>query len=340
MLTVFVMALIALFMCSILVIPDAESRINRFFDQNTTTAMRGFWCLVILLVHIPVDQQNPIQDMIGSFAYIGVTFFFMTSSYGLMIAVRKSPATAMKGFWAHRLPKLLVPLLIVNLLTLLADAVMAEVNILTLLRITGFVRQIIMFYFVFWAVFSLPIPGWSQDSREYILCVCVVVISLMIYFTGGFGLFNWPTESFGFLYGILLSRFVGKATKSFSSKWLTKCILGSVITLILGAVYLKSKYIPFLGDYIIKILLGIGILGLMLCISARYPLGNRIGRFLGMISYEIYLIHELVFRCVSYAVSEMDSGLFILTSIVITIFISAIVQYAAQWLLGKLKSKK
>ena len=50
---------------------------DHFFDQANTTALRGFWCMVVILVHTPVMYQNRIQDMIGSFAYIGVTFFFM-----------------------------------------------------------------------------------------------------------------------------------------------------------------------------------------------------------------------------------------------------------------------
>ena len=49
---------------------------NRFFDKENTNAMRGFWSLIIILVHIPVVYQNQIQDMLGSFAYIGVTFFY------------------------------------------------------------------------------------------------------------------------------------------------------------------------------------------------------------------------------------------------------------------------
>lgn len=56
---------------------------QHFFDMSNSNALRGFWCLIVILVHIPAAYQNRIQDMIGSFAYIGVTFYFMTSAYGL-----------------------------------------------------------------------------------------------------------------------------------------------------------------------------------------------------------------------------------------------------------------
>lgn len=95
-------------------IPNAN---DNFFDINNSKAIRGFWCLVVILVHIPQDYQNKIQDMIGSFAYIGVTFFFMTSAYGLSIAADKKP-DSISRFWRTRLPKLIIPNWLINIIFL------------------------------------------------------------------------------------------------------------------------------------------------------------------------------------------------------------------------------
>ena len=57
---------------------------KNFFDLKDTTVLKGLFCIIVVLVHVPAQYQNSIQDAIGSFAYIGVTFFFMTSSFGLM----------------------------------------------------------------------------------------------------------------------------------------------------------------------------------------------------------------------------------------------------------------
>lgn len=84
---------------------------------TNTTAMRGFWCIIVILVHIPAVYQNRIQDLMGSFAYIGVTFFFMTSAYGLKVGAKKNPDST-KVFWRRRLPKLLIPMFLVNVLTM------------------------------------------------------------------------------------------------------------------------------------------------------------------------------------------------------------------------------
>ena len=57
--------------------PDKDS----FMSKDDAVFLRGFWCVIVILVHIPAAYQNRVQDALGSFAYIGVTFFFMTSAY-------------------------------------------------------------------------------------------------------------------------------------------------------------------------------------------------------------------------------------------------------------------
>ena len=109
MLTGLIMAGILLFLAGLL-LAGAKYRPNgeHFFNRENSGAMRGFWCLIVVLVHIPGAYQNRIQDMLGSFAYVGVTFFFLTSAYGLRLAAVMRPES-LQGFWRKRLPKLLVP---------------------------------------------------------------------------------------------------------------------------------------------------------------------------------------------------------------------------------------
>ena len=105
-----IMGGILLFLLSLLVLGSqyTANGNHSFFDQKNSKAMRGFWCLIVVLVHIPQSYQNLIQDLIGSFGYIGVTFFFMTSAYGLSFGTQARP-DALKHFWIKRLPKLLIP---------------------------------------------------------------------------------------------------------------------------------------------------------------------------------------------------------------------------------------
>lgn len=113
-----IMGLVLLFMAFILIYKAKLTKdTSHFFNLTNTTAMRGFWCIIVILVHIPAVYQNRIQDLMGSFAYIGVTFFFMTSAYGLKVGAKKNPDST-KVFWRRRLPKLLIPMFLVNVLTM------------------------------------------------------------------------------------------------------------------------------------------------------------------------------------------------------------------------------
>jgi len=103
-----------------------------FFDLDNTKAMRGLWCIIVVMVHVPALYQNTVQDLVGSFAYIGVTFFFMTSSYGLSLQFRRN-AQPNRSFWKKRLPTLLVPQLVTNLFFWLASQLLLSRNPLFLL---------------------------------------------------------------------------------------------------------------------------------------------------------------------------------------------------------------
>lgn len=65
-----IMGLVLLFMAFILIYKAKLTKdTSHFFNLTNTTAMRGFWCIIVILVHIPAVYQNRIQDLMGSFAY-------------------------------------------------------------------------------------------------------------------------------------------------------------------------------------------------------------------------------------------------------------------------------
>lgn len=334
-----IMVLILVSLAAVLIIRDKSVKNTTFFDLTTTKSMRGFWSIVILLVHVPTAYQNSIQDMIGSFAYIGVTFFFMTSGYGLMLSIQRNPES-INVFWRKRLPKLLIPMLILNIVQFAVKFfVFGSIDFLNLLSITGWVRQLLIFYFLFWVFFRF-IPGKiSLKAKSAVLCACVLILSIAFYLVSG-RIQVWPTESYGFIYGILLAIYI-KNFEAFALKnWWFKVVLLCSVALIFGLVYLKFKYIIFFGDYIIKILLCLFITAFILLLNAKISIGNPISRFLGDISYEIYLFHGIVFTIVDATFTGLNSGIYILLSIMITVILSWFANRLSYILLSKcLKTK-
>lgn len=84
-----------------------------FLDKNWSLALKGLCCIVVILVHIPNEHSTRLQNMIGSFAFVAVTVFFMISGYGL--SVNRNRKGYMQHFWRNRMTALIVPMLLTNI---------------------------------------------------------------------------------------------------------------------------------------------------------------------------------------------------------------------------------
>lgn len=325
MLTYLLMVLITIFLVVLLSYRSKyRDDSQHFFDKTNSVALRGFWCMIVILVHTPALYQNKIQDMLGSFAYIGVTFFFMTSAFGLKLGTAKDP-NGIKYFWRKRLPQLIIPYFLANIvscLILLYRGV--EFKLDRLWRPNRWVQWLLVCYLIFWFVYRfIPI---KEKWRDVIICICIVCFSGTVYrFKNIIEVTTWCTEVYGFIWGIILSNFKGFFVKWMNRCWLVKCVLFCMVSGILGLCYLKYKPVVFYGDYLLKIVLGIAIIIFMLAINTKIEIGNKLNLFLGNISYEIYLLHGAVFGLISYMMPGVDSGVFIIVSIITTILFSAII---------------
>ena len=135
--------------------PEKDS----FMSMDDATFLRGFWCLIVVLVHVPAAYQNRIQDLLGSFAYIGVTFFFLTSAFGLKYSAANKPEY-MKHFWRRRLPPLLIPGLIAHALSVLTASLGgAKISALSFLDIHAWVKVLLVYYLLFWIIYGV-LPRW------------------------------------------------------------------------------------------------------------------------------------------------------------------------------------
>ena len=336
MLTNLIMAGILLFLAGLL-LAGAKFRPDgaHFFDRENSGAMRGFWCLIVVLVHVPAGYQNRLQDMIGSFAYVGVTFFFLTSAYGLRLAAEKRPES-IRYFWRHRLPKLLVPCVLANAVRMAAYvAGGSRVSPWMLVRIGGWVRWLLVCYLIFWLCYRFL----SEKYRDWAVCGLAAVFSLAVY-----GMkpdtTTWCPEVLGFAWGILLGRWKNRFTGWTDKGWLAKnaglCLLAGI----LGVGYLMGKGIPFWGDYVLKIVLGVAILGFVLGLNTKISMGNRVSRLLGSISYEVFLLHDVSFFVLEKAFPGLNSGVFILMSLLVTAALSLAVQRISARILDILFKKQ
>ncbi len=92
---------------------------------------------------------------------------------------------------------------------------------------------------------------------------------------------------------------------------------------------MKLKPMIFFGDYILKILLGVLIIAFMLVVNSHVAIGNKVSLFLGRITYEVYLLHGIVFGAIVFFTPKISSGVFIGLSIVITVGVAGAVRVLA-----------
>lgn len=326
-------ALIALF--GVKYDPDKQN----FFDVSDSTVLRGLFCLLVVLVHIPEAQQNQIQDAMGSFAYIGVTFFFMASSYGLKWGVLYKP-NYLHGFWLKRLSSLLVPAFLCNLLQVGVFAALSKpVEVWTLFSINEWVEILLLFYAVFWIIYYLPaklglVSGYWQDL---LICLIVIACSLIDRLTSIKLTLVWPTESLGFAYGIILADCFDIFKKWSSINWAKKSIFMFVFGTVTGVAYLKFKPVAFWGDYCLKFFLGIVLLLLILQLTRKFSIGNCMSKFLGSISYEIYLLHGTIYSIVLSTKAAEHSGIFIWLTVILVILAAALISLLTRQLHSRLR---
>ena len=295
---------------------------NRFFDKENTNAMRGFWSLIIILVHIPSVYQNQIQDMLGSFAYIGVTFFFMTSAYGLKMSLRNSQNKL--RFWRRRLIKILVPCITTNIVSIIVLNIIEEkASLSDVVHINDWVKWLLVCYGIF-EIVNIVVP---KEKNDKYVCVGVLGFSLMIYILKMIGIFEsttWCSEIFGFVWGIIFASKKEEIYDWINEKWQKKVMTGFIGTLMIGICYLKFKNILFLGDYVLKIILGLAIIFFVLILNTRINLNNRISRMLAKISYETYLLQWTMIPAIG-CLGLKESGVYILMLYISIILVAYIV---------------
>lgn len=183
-----IMGLIMVFLAIVLLVGiRVDNSEKHFFDIDNSKAMRGFWCLVVFLVHIPAAYQNRIQDMIGSFAYIGVTFFFMTSGYGLTISSDKNN-NSLGLFWRNRLPKLLIPGWLVNIFFAIVrylafSSEIFEISVREIVSINGWVKWLLGCYLIFWLSHLLFMGRiWKKLAIVLVVAVSICCKYLLLLF--------------------------------------------------------------------------------------------------------------------------------------------------------------
>lgn len=325
-----------------------------FFSKDFTTVLKGLAAIVVVFVHFPQSMQNPLQDAIGSFAYVAVTIFFMISAYGMLFgAVKKTGPDNCeirlngKRYWTNRLSSLIIPNILINIVFVaigLALLSYTPTKALSMLNLNGYVwvllQYCLLFFICMWACKKFNI----KLSVICIIMACIVALSgLLIYLLSPTDVnsseLQWCFERYGLIWGIGLFMMFGTIRNFLSKKTIVKCAIFVILSGILGVAYLKYKAVWFVGQFALKIVLGLVMIITLFLATYKLRLCNKAALFLGNISYEIYLSHGFVAGLVSHYLPGYPGGMCILTVFAVTILFSAAIHPLSSRLVSLVRQK-
>lgn len=317
----------------IAVVWKAKPRVNGegFFDKEYTNTLKGICSIVVIFVHIPEVYQNPLQDALGSFAYVCVTGFFMISAFGMQYSLNHNPKY-LASFPVNRLTALLIPNIIINIISWTIYCFIDPDNELSRLwTINHYVLVLLEYCAVFYVVNLLAAKlSWRRWISDVIMLAWVLGSSLFLYLTKGEDVTNsaqigWCYERMGLAWGLLLYLYQNAVHQWLFRRYKAKLVMTLIASVILGLLYLKFKYTWFYGEYLLKICLGIVIVLFYFVLNHKFTLSNQFTRVLGNISYETYLAHAFIGYSIILIYPELNSGVYIWCIIGITLVFSYVV---------------
>ena len=324
-----------LFLCVFLLVIFYKIKIgknieNDFTDKEQSNVLRGICCIIVVLVHIPANHGNFIQDAIGSFGYIAVTIFFLLSAYGLKYSL-DNKKKYLKHFLRNRLLIIYIPFVIANLLYQLI-VMKSEFDILKIVGIKNitFVGELMLFYLIFYVIYK---NIKDIHKADIVMIGFGIIISIISYLFK----FGWYVECLGFIYGIIIYKLQNKFNNIINKNYIFNLVFFTLLSLVLGIIYIRVKNIEMV-NYIIKVILGISLICLIAIILKRIKIYNKLLKKLGKISYEVFLLHIIIIHV--FEKIDITSGVYISLVIITTILCAYLMNKLDIKIANGLKYKK
>ena len=332
-------------------------------------AIQGFCAVAIIIHHLAQDLMEG-AGVLSFFSELGVLFvgvFFFFSGYGLYTSL-KSKDNYLKGFLKKRLTAILVPFYVCILIFVTFACIAGQTfNWKEALEVISgwilinshmwYIVEILILYLAFYFIYRF-IKNRAAATAVMAIFVAVLTAGSLLLGHGAEGACTywfqgewWYNTTFAFVLGIIVSQNAEKL-RSFARKfyWL---LLPLFTALTVGFGFL-TKYALNTWSYWYEYPGYPGYREKALCLAIQLPwvlffvvtlllimmkirFGNPILKFLGSISLELYLIHNLFLQGLSKNGGTMEripsSSLYILLTILISIGFAAVISGFDQYVI-------
>lgn len=347
---------IVLIFIGIVLILNRSSKYDPF-SKDMSICIRPILFLCIFIRHLLayVNDFYMLNDIFMGKGFWFVGVFFLISGYGLTYQLencRGGVKEYLKAFLFKRNVKVLIPLIAIFPIFLLGKYLLnGDVFSFSLLNIvkrfwytlfivdySWYVYEIIFFYCVFW--FSVRFFGaiWKQ-----MIMLCIVVVLLLTSFIG----VNvaWYCSGSCFILGILMATYKNKVSEILCQH---KYVVGGmcVLTLKFGMDMLNSfdSIHPFslvnIRYMLIANIVAIAFCVVCLLLMTKINICNKLTRYLGSISYEMYLTQGLAIlflhnKYINFSGFAISFILGLLMCVTISILLHKISKSISDWMITK-----
>ncbi|MBQ6271678.1 MAG: acyltransferase [Clostridiales bacterium] len=342
---------------------------------STSKGIQGFAAVAIILHHLSqelVDKAGPLEFLSGcGVLFVGIFFFF--SGYGLYTSL-KNKENYLKGFLKKRYVAILVPFyMCILVFTLALCACGTKLKGWEILRVLSgwtlinthmwYIVEIAILYLVFFILYRLIKNRTAATILMTVFVLAMIGGSLWLchgkdfscryWFMGEW----WYNASFLFIVGILVSKHAEILTKFARKAYVVLLPLFAGLTWFLGVktndalnkysywseipgetraigdkLRCLSVQLPWIMCFVIFLLL----------VMMKVRFGNPILKFLGSVSLELYLLHNL------FLVGLHDGSIFrvsspsmyILLTILLAVGLATVVSGLDKYIIALIAGKK
>ena len=320
-------------------LPDQD-----YMSFSQTNALKGFFALVIFLLHVRTcfelsdsfaDRSfNTVCDLVG---LLSVTLFFFYSGYGIIESVKNKPGY-INSFFKNRLLRILVHFDITVVLYMAAGLLTGKTYepskylfALAGLSAIGnshwFVFDILCLYF--FSYIAIRINGENRLKAANLTLLMTVVFFAVLYIRKQDSNSCWYDTVFCFPFGMYFSLYRDRINLNSKTKLLSFLLLTAVFVAAFRLAGTVNRGVFFN-------LASIAFVLIWCMITSVFTLDNAVLQFLGKHSFSIYLLQRLPMIVFTFFGLNANRYVFTAICLVATILISVGYDYCMKKMDGKL----
>lgn len=344
--------LILLFYGAKSVKPWLSLNTEEYLSVNTGKNYRGFFAMVVVFHHLAQRTQTGVVfhefRLVG---YLAVAFFFFLSGYGLQKSYITKSTEYRKGFLQNRIPSVLIPYIIITAVYWLMYFFMGEFYSLKgiifsiidghpIASNSWYIINILIFYIFYWCLMLIC-------GKHYFLMIIFGAIWYYLYIVFcekmGYGAW-WYNANHLLIVGMFWAAYENTILNILERTyvWLAPVIWVSfgILCHFSGEIEkLININIPYISTSLVITIFKAAFFVLsVIMLVLKVQIGNKVLRFLGDISLEIYISHGLFIHFLRSDFIYIGNELLWCTAVLIgTIAFSYALHIIFQFILNKYK---